>query len=143
MKTRKAYCGGTFDLLHPGHVRFFRWVHDNFDYLIVGLNTDDFVEKYKGKPPAQPYAEREEMLRACRWVNDVVPNIGGADSRPAIDNVRGVTHIVNGSDWDRQRLMQQMGLTEHYLELRNIRIALCPLERLFSTTELKERIRRP
>lgn len=137
----RAYCGGTFELLHPGHQRFFRWVHDNFDRVIVALNTDDFVARYK-KITVQSYAEREENLLGCRWVHEVIPNTGGEDSQPAILAAKP-THIVNGSDWTRERLMQQMNLSESFLAENGLHIVLCPLERIFSTTELKERIRRP
>ncbi len=140
--TTRAYCGGTFDLLHPGHVRLFKWVHDSFDHVIVALNRDAFVRRYKGQWPAQCYEERREMLLACRWVDEVVYNGYDEDSRPAILAARP-THIVNGSDWTRERLMQQMALTEEFLTENNLHIVLCPLARQFSTTELKERIKQP
>lgn len=140
-KTTRAYLGGTFDLLHVGHARFFEWAYYRFDRVIVAVNTDAFVSRYK-KPPAQTYEERAEMVASCRWVHEVVCNVGDEDSKPAIREARP-THIVNGSDWSRERLLLQMGLTEQFLALANIRIALCPLERIFSTTELKERIRKP
>jgi len=140
-KMTRAYCGGTFDLLHPGHVRFLRWANENFDYVIAALNTDGFVCRYK-RPPAQTYAERAEMLLACRWVDEVFCNIGDEDSRPAILAARA-THIVNGSDWSRERLMKQMNLSESFLSENGLTIVLCPLKRVFSTTELKERIKKP
>ena len=135
----RAYCGGTFDLLHPGHVRCFRWAKENFDTVIVSLNSDAFVRRYKGAWPAQPFTERREMVEACRWVDEVTLNIDGEDSRPSILASRA-THVVNGSDWSREKLMVQMRLTEAFMALHKIEIALCPMERIFSTTELKKRI---
>lgn len=135
----RAYCGGTFDLFHPGHVRFFRWAKANFEKVIASLNTDEFVEEYKGRKPIQSYAEREEMLLSCRYVDEVVKNIGGRDSRPAVLKARANV-IVNGSDWSRERLMQQMHLSEEFLTEYGLSIILCPLPREFSTTELKGRV---
>lgn len=139
MNTR-AYCGGTFDLLHPGHVRFFRWAHETFGSLVVALNRDEFVTRYK-TAPAQTYAERFEMVSSCRYVDYVVCNTGDEDSKPAILAAPRPTHIVNGSDWTRERLMKQMGLTQSFLHQCGLEISLCPLPRQFSTTELKKRIR--
>lgn len=134
-----AYCGGTFDCFHFGHVRFFKWVKENFDFVVVALNPDSFVRKYKGET-VQTYEERKEVLLACRYVDQVIENTGGEDSKPSIIKHRP-THIINGSDWTRERLMVQMGLTEEFLEYHKLTIVLCPLPRQFSTTELKQRIR--
>lgn len=95
--------------------------------------------EYKGKPPVQTYAEREEMLRSCRYVDEVCENTGGRDSKPSILAAHADI-IVNGSDWTRTRLMEQMGLNEQFLDEHGLIIVLCPLERQFSTTELKERV---
>lgn len=136
----KAYCGGTFDLLHPGQVRFFKWASETFDTVVAALNRDEFIERYKGKKPTQSLDDRMEMVLSCRYVDSVVVNIGDEDSKPSILAVRP-THVVNGSDWSRARLMKQMDLTEEFLAAFGIKIALCPLAREYSTTELKRRIR--
>jgi len=44
------YTGGTFDLFHAGHVEFLRRCSD-LGRVLVSLNTDEFIEEYKGKPP--------------------------------------------------------------------------------------------
>lgn len=135
----RAYCGGTFDLLHPGHVRFFEWASNNFDEVVVAVNSDEFAGRYK-QSPVQCLPERLEMVESCRYVDRVVVNYGDEDSTVAILEVQP-THVVNGSDWSRERLMKQMGLSEDFLKRNGIEIVLCPLPRHFSTTELKERVR--
>ena len=144
MPTRKnsdlrAYCGGTFDLFHPGHVRFFRWAKESFKTVIAALNTDEFVAEYKGHRPVQSYEERKEMLEACRYIDEVVPNLSGRDSRVSVLKARAEV-IVNSSDWTREHLMRQMNLSEEFLTVYGLSIVLCPLPREFSTTELKERV---
>lgn len=141
---RVAYCGGTFDLFHPGHVRFFRWCWENFDYVIVAVNPDWFVKEYKGVEPVQCGPERLEMVDACRWVDKAIYNWSGADSKPVIEEEmksHPITHIVNGSDWTEERLKQQMQLTDEFLKKNYLKIELCPLPRMFSTTELKARVK--
>jgi glycerol-3-phosphate cytidylyltransferase len=134
-----AYCGGTFDLLHPGHIRFFHWCACNFDEVVAVVNRDEFAGRYK-QAPVQCLPERIEMLESCRYIDRVVVNKGDEDSTKTILEVQP-THVVNGSDWDRERLMRQMGLTQEFLDRNKIKIVLCPLSRHFSTTELKERVR--
>lgn len=134
-----AYCGGTFDLLHPGHVEFLRWAKSRYEVVVVALNTDEFVARYKGFP-VQSFEERKCMLESCRFVDKVVENTFGEDSKPTVLSVRP-THIVNGSDWNRERLMQQMSLTESFLSTEGIEIILCTKPRGQSTTELKRRVR--
>lgn len=134
-----AYCGGTFDLLHPGHIEFLKWAKETYSVVVVALNSDDFVERYKGKT-TQSFEDRKCMLEACRYVDRVVENVYGEDSKPTVLSQRP-THIVNGSDWSRDRLLKQMGLTEEFLEAEGIQVALCPYLRSLSTTKLKEKIR--
>lgn len=136
---RIAYCGGTWDLMHPGHVRFFEWVFYNFDRVVVSVNRDEFAARYK-QPPIQCLAERMEMVEACRYVDEVIINSGDEDSTVAIEKVKP-THIVNGSDWSKEKLMEQMGLTEEFLKDNGIEVIICPLPRHFSSTELKNRVR--
>lgn len=133
-----AYCGGTFDLFHPGHVRFFKWAAENFDIVVAAVNTDEFAGRYK-TDPVQCLPERMEMLSACGYIDDVVVNYGNEDSTVAILEVKP-THIVNGSDWTRESLMKQMGLTEKFMTDNELETVLCPIPRQFSTTELKERV---
>ena len=80
------------------------------------------------------------MLGACRYIDEVVVNTGDEDSKPAIIAAKA-THIVNGSDRTRDRLMLQMGLTEDFHDEICLTIVLSPLVREFSTTELKGRVR--
>ena len=140
MKSR-AYCGGTFDLFHPGHVQFLKWAKLAFSTVIVSLNRDEFVARYK-TAPVQTFEERKIVLESCRYVDHVVENFGDEDSKPAI-LLYGATHVVDGSDWDRPRLMVQMGLTEEFLKEHGLEIVICPIKRVgFSSSELKARIRK-
>lgn len=56
---------GTFDLFHVGHVRLLQRLADLGDRLIVACSTDEF-SALKGKTTAVPYADRVEVLQACR-----------------------------------------------------------------------------
>jgi D-beta-D-heptose 7-phosphate kinase/D-beta-D-heptose 1-phosphate adenosyltransferase len=67
----KTVCvSGGFDPLHIGHVRYIREASKLGDYLIVILNTDEFLTKKKGKP-FMCFEERKEILFALEGVDEV------------------------------------------------------------------------
>ena len=136
----KVYTGGTFDLFHAGHVRFLERCRQ-FGNVTVALNTDEFIEAYKGKPPVMSYEERAEVLLACRFVHDVVPNFDGADSRTAIDWVEPDL-IVIGSDWAVRDYHAQMGFDQAWLDERGIGLCYLPYTKGVSSTDIKARISR-
>lgn len=136
----KVYTGGTFDLFHAGHVRFLERCRQ-FGNVTVALNTDEFIEAYKGKPPVMSYEERAEVLLACRFVHDVVPNFDGADSRTAIDWVQPDL-IVIGSDWAVRDYHAQMGFNQAWLDERGIGLCYLPYTKGVSSTDIKARISR-
>lgn len=136
----KVYTGGTFDLFHAGHVRFLERCRQ-FGKVTVALNTDEFIEAYKGKPPVMSYEERAEVLLACRFVHDVVPNFDGADSRTAIDWVQPDL-IVIGSDWAVRDYHAQMGFDQAWLDERGIGLCYLPYTKGVSSTDIKARISR-
>lgn len=134
-----VYTGGTFDLFHANHVKFLKRCAE-LGSVTVSLNTDEFILAYKGKPPVISYEERAAVLLGCRYVSAVVPNVGGADSRPAIDLVRPDL-IVIGSDWARRDYYAQMGFNQDWLDERGISMCYVPYGKGVSSTQIKERMR--
>lgn len=136
-----VYTGGTFDLFHSGHVNLLKRCKEisTFGRVVVSLNTDEFIQEYKGKPPVCSYAERKAVLEACRYVDEVVPNIGGADSKIAID-LASPDYIVIGSDWARRDYYSQMGFTQEWLDERGIGLVYVPYTKEISSTDIKGRM---
>lgn len=134
-----VYTGATFDLFHMNHVKFLKRCAE-LGSVTVSLNTDEFIEKYKGKPPIIPYEERAAVVAGCRYVSAVVPNLGGADSRVAIELVKPDI-IVVGSDWARRDYYSQMGFDQDWLDERGIAMCYVPYGKGVSTTQIKERMR--
>lgn len=137
MARQLVYTGGTFDLFHSGHVNLLRRCA-RMGRVVVALNTDEFIEEYKGKPPVCSYEEREAVLRACRYVDEVIPNIGGADSRPSIEAVKPDI-IAIGTDWARKDYYKQMMFDQDWLDERDIALIYIPYTSGISTTNLKAR----
>ncbi|MBN2368099.1 adenylyltransferase/cytidyltransferase family protein [Candidatus Woesearchaeota archaeon] len=64
---------GAFDLLHAGHIRCLEFAKSKGDVLIVGLNSDSSIKKYKSETrPIIPENERAEMLSALEYVDYIV-----------------------------------------------------------------------
>jgi glycerol-3-phosphate cytidylyltransferase len=133
-----VYTGGTFDLPHKGHYRLLKRAAE-IGIVVVALNTDEFIQSYKGRPPILSYEERKEALLACRWVDQVVPNVGGTDSKIAIEMVHP-DYIIIGSDWARKDYYLQMGFTQDWLDKRGIGLIYVPYTEGISTTDIKNRM---
>lgn len=88
---------GTYDLFHIGHVNLFRRIKARYDILVVAVSTDEF-NAGKGKRSAVPFADRIEMVRACRHVDLAIAESGWGQKET--DIVRyGADAMVMGSDW--------------------------------------------
>ena len=53
--------GGTFDIIHHGHITLLSTAFDISEKVIIGLTSDEFVQK-KGKTPIHKYDERLKNL---------------------------------------------------------------------------------
>ena len=63
---------GTFDVVHIGHIRNLEAAKSHGDILIVGINSDASVKRYKGKErPIIPEQERAEVIASLKPVDYV------------------------------------------------------------------------
>ncbi len=63
-----VHCHGVFDLIHPGHIRYFSAAKQEGDILIVSLTADKFVKKGPGRPIFQEFL-RAEVLSAIELID--------------------------------------------------------------------------
>lgn len=138
-----VYTGGTFDLPHLGHIRFLkncRKIAGSDGKVVVALNKDEFIQKFKLKAPIMTYNERKEVLENLKFVDEVIPNESGQDSKPTILKVKP-DFIVIGSDWAIKDYYKQMQFTQQWLDDRNITLCYVPYTLGISTTNLKLRVK--
>lgn len=136
------YTGGTFDILHAGHINFLRQcklLAGENGKVVVSLNTDEFIYEYKKAYPVMTYNERRDLLLGCKYVDEVVPNVGGTDSKTSIMMVQP-NIVAIGSDWARKDYYKQMSFTQDWLDKHNIILIYIPYTAAISTTDLKKRI---
>jgi len=62
-----------FDLLHAGHIKMLEEAKRQCDYLICGLQTDPTLDRPEKNRPVQSVVERYIQLKACMFVDEVVP----------------------------------------------------------------------
>lgn len=67
----RIYIDGGFDLIHSGHYNAIRQAKALGDVLVVGVNSDAEILRNKG-PTVLTCKERADILRACKWVDEVV-----------------------------------------------------------------------
>jgi D-beta-D-heptose 7-phosphate kinase/D-beta-D-heptose 1-phosphate adenosyltransferase len=79
---------GGFDPVHSGHLAYFQAAKKLGDRLVVGLNSDEWLTRKKGRP-FMPMSERFALVSGLRIVDEVITyNDDDGSSRDAIIRVR-------------------------------------------------------
>jgi D-beta-D-heptose 7-phosphate kinase/D-beta-D-heptose 1-phosphate adenosyltransferase len=102
---RIGFTNGCFDLIHPGHIALLEQARAACGRLIVGLNTDESVQRLKGADrPVQNGTARALVLASLKPVDLVVP----FDADTPTDLIHAIRPdvLVKGSDY---RLEQVVG----------------------------------
>jgi D-glycero-D-manno-heptose 1,7-bisphosphate phosphatase len=91
-------CSGSFDILHVGHISYLMEAKSQGDFLIVFLNSDISIQKYKGKNrPVIPLHQRAAFLAAFEFVDYVVP-FDDLNPLSVLEQLKPEV-FCNGSDW--------------------------------------------
>ena len=117
--SKKVFVSGCYDLLHSGHVEFFRQAAEYGD-LYVGIGSDETILHYKNHKTLYPEQERLFMVKSIRYVKDAYINQGSGvlDFVPTLDIVKPDILLVN-SDGDsdaKRQLCQERGMEYVVLE---------------------------
>jgi glycerol-3-phosphate cytidylyltransferase len=92
-----GYAPGAYDLFHIGHLNLLRHAAEQCDHLIAGVVSDEMLVLTKGRAPVVPLAERMEIVRNLRIVDEVHAEV----VPDKIDTWRevGFDVIFKGDDW--------------------------------------------
>ena len=104
--SKKVFVSGCYDLLHSGHVEFFRQAAQYGD-LYVGIGSDKTIEGYKHHKTVYSEQERLFMVKSIRYVKDAFINAGSGimDFIPTVDALKPDILLVN-EDGDREEKRQ-------------------------------------
>lgn len=116
---KKVFVSGCYDLLHSGHVEFFKQASQYGD-LYVGIGSDATIEEYKHHKPMFPEQERLFMVRSVRYVKEAYINAGSGiiDFLPTLDIVKPDILLVNaeGGSEAKRKLCEERGMEYVVLE---------------------------
>ena len=130
-----GYTQGTYDMFHIGHLNLIKNAKRRCDYLIVGVNTDELVESYKHKKPIIPLEERAEIVRAIKYVDEVIIT-DTLDKKVIWDKIR-FDEIYIGDDWKGNERWERTG--RQMAEL-GAKLVYLPYTKDTSSTMLREKL---
>ena len=131
-----GYTTGVFDMFHVGHLNLLARAREQCDRLIVGVSTDDVVLDYKGHAPIVPFAERVAIVKAIRYVDEVVPQTS-MDKFAAWENLH-FNRLFHGNDWKGSAMYNEV---EAKLKAVGVEVVYFPYTQGTSSTLLAERLR--
>ena len=113
MVKKKVFVSGCYDLLHSGHVEFFRQAAEYGD-LYVGIGSDKTIEGYKHHKTVYGEQERLFMVKSIRYVKDAFINAGSGilDFLPTLDIVHPDILVVNsdGGSEEKRKVCEERGM---------------------------------
>lgn len=146
--------GGTFDMPHAGHARFLKACNNiagRDGRVIVFVNSDEFVKRFKGITPHYSQNERMELVSFWQGVDRVCKNIHeerfvdtltewiARDRGATMSQFKKQYIVAIGSDWLQKDYLSQTGLTEAWMRENNVSLIYIPYTDGISSTQLRER----
>ncbi|XP_063817287.1 ethanolamine-phosphate cytidylyltransferase isoform X2 [Pseudophryne corroboree] len=133
-RTVRVWCDGCYDMVHYGHSNQLRQARAMGDYLIVGVHTDEEISRHKG-PPVFTQEERYKMVRAIKWVDEIVAGAPYVTTLDTLDKYN-CDFCVHGNDItltvDGKDTYEEVKLADRYRE--------CQRTQGVSTTDLVGRM---
>ena len=121
MSQKKVMVSGCFDLIHGGHIAFFKTAAA-YGKLYVILGQDKNLVEIKGKAPYFSQEERKYIVGSVRHVHDarVATGRGMLDFEPDMRSIKPDIFIVNeeGNTPEKRKLCRELGV--EYIVLKRI-----------------------
>ena len=130
-----GYTTGVYDMFHVGHLNILRHAKEQCDFLIVGVSTDELVEKEKHKHPVIPFEDRMAIVGAIRYVDQVVPQVD-KNKFGAWEKLH-INKMFVGSDWQGTPQWQPF---ENQFKPVGVKIIYLPHTEGISSSTLREKI---
>ncbi len=131
-----VFTNGCFDLIHLGHVDYLEKARNLGDKLVIGLNTDDSVSRFKGpERPLQDQNSRARVLAAMQFVDAVV--FFNEDTPLALISELVPDILVKGSDYLTENIVGADVVKKAGGEVKTIDFVPG-----YSTTRIVEKIKR-
>lgn len=116
---KKVFVSGCYDLLHSGHIEFFRQAAQYGD-LYVGIGADATILQYKNHRTLYPEQERLFMVQSIKYVKEAYINKGTGvmDFVPTVEMLKPDRFVVNadGSSEEKRRFCEERNIEYIVLE---------------------------
>ena len=132
-KYKVGYTTGVYDMFHVGHLNILKRAKEQCDQLIVGVSTDEVVQKYKNKTPIIPFEDRCAIISSIKYVDKVVPQTT-MDKYVAWEQEK-FDVIFHGDDWKNSTMYNEM---EEKLKKVGVDFVYFPYTKNVSSTFLRE-----
>ena len=137
--TTQVLVAGKYDIVHPGHLKFFEEAKKHGDYLIVVLARDSTIIRNTGRAPTYPEDLRKEFLEALTIVDEVILGGMGDEMEILLEVKPAIVCLGYDQSIDEKRV--QTFLDSHKLDTKVLRLAAFK-EELFKSSKIKSAIKR-
>jgi glycerol-3-phosphate cytidylyltransferase len=137
MELTKKITGITFsafDLLHAGHAKMLEEAKLHCDHLIVGLQTDPTIDRPEKNKPTQSVVERYIQLKACKFVDEIVPYATEQDLQDILQSFAIDVRIIGDEYKDTNFTGRE------YCEKANIKLVFNKRNHRFSSSGLRREV---
>ena len=131
-----SFTNGCFDILHPGHLFSLAQTANEADYLVVGLNSDQSVQRLKGPTrPINTTKSRAIVLANLMLVDMVVV----FEEDTPLDLIKALLPdvMVKGGDYTIEQIVGAKEVIAH-----GGKVIINPIVEGYSTTQLIEKIKK-
>lgn len=117
-RRKKVFVSGCYDMLHSGHVAFFKEA-SRYGDLYVGIGSDKTIAELKHRKTVYSEKERLYMVKAIRYVTDAFINRGSGmlDFIDTLDRVKPDIFVVNSDGGSELKRNLCLGRGIEYIEL--------------------------
>ena len=121
----------TFDLFHAGHIMMLKEAKTQCGHLVVGLQTDPTIDRPDTKnKPIQSVFERYEQLKACKYIDEVIPYATEDELVDILLSYPIDVRILGEEYQEKDFTGMELGMEFYFNKRRHS----------FSTTELRQRV---
>lgn len=138
-KYKIGYTAGVYDMFHIGHLNVIMNAKKLCDKLIVAVSTDELVINEKGVVPIVPFKEREQIVKAIRYVDQTVAQeTYSAEGKIRAAREYGFDVMFVGDDW---KGTEKWNKIEQQLAQIGVDVVYLPHTGGISSTLLREKLK--